>query len=249
MSEVIQLERHEHACVVSLNRREKLNAISEQVERELCDALLRPEVRDAPCVIFTGSEKVFSAGADLGETRGYSPHEILATYRGTGDFAERVADLPQPTLSAIAGYCIGGGLELALATDFRIAEDNADFRFPEVALGILPSWGGTQRAVRLLGPARAKELILLRERVDAQTALSLGLVTEVVGAGGALSRALELAERLSGLPRMAVTVTKQVIDALPETSRSAGLGLERMAYGLLAQSEDATEQLTQRWTR
>jgi enoyl-CoA hydratase/carnithine racemase len=247
--EVVALERHEHACVVRLTRPAKLNAISEQVERELCDALLHPEVRDAPCVIFTGSEKVFSAGADLSETRGYAPDEILATYRATGDFAERVADLPQPTLSAISGYCIGGGLELALATDFRIAEENADFRFPEVALGILPSWGGTQRAVRLLGPARAKELVLLRERVDAPTALSLGLVTEVVGAGRALPRALELAERLSGLPRLAVSVTKQVIDALPETSRTAGLGLERMAYGLLAQSEDATEALTRRWAR
>jgi len=246
---VVALERHEHACVVRLQRPDKLNAISEQVERELCDALLHPDVREAPCVIFTGSEKVFSAGADLSETRGYEPDEILATYRATGDFAERVADLPQPTLSAISGYCIGGGLELALATDFRIAEDSADFRFPEVALGILPSWGGTQRAVRLLGPARAKELVLLRERVDAPTALSLGLVTEVVRSGEAVGRALELAERLSGLPRLAVSVTKQVIDALPETSRSAGLGLERMAYGLLAQSEDATEALTRRWAR
>ena len=249
MPEVIQLERHEHACVVRLHRPAKLNAISEQVERELCDALLRPEVRDAPCVIFTGGESVFSAGADLSETRGYTPDEIVATYRGTGDFAERVADLLQPTLSAIAGYCIGGGLELALATDFRIAEENADFRFPEVALGILPSWGGTQRAVRLLGPARAKELVLLRERVDAQTALSLGLITEVVHPGEALPRALELAERLSGLPRLAATVTKQVIDALPETSRTAGLGLERMAYGLLAQTDDATGELTRRWAR
>lgn len=246
MPEVVTLEPHEHACVIRLQRPAKLNAISEQVERELCDALERPEVREAPCVVFTGGEKVFSAGADLSETRGYTPGEVLATYRGTGDFAERVADLAQPTLSAITGYCIGGGLELALATDFRIAEEGSDFRFPEVALGILPSWGGTQRAVRLLGPARAKELILLRERVDAQAALSLGLVTEVVPSGGSLPRALELAERLSGLPRLAVSVTKQVIDALPETSRTAGLGLERVAYGLLAQTGDATQALTAR---
>jgi enoyl-CoA hydratase/carnithine racemase len=246
MPEVVTLEPHEHACVIRLQRPAKLNAISEQVERELCDALERPDVREAPCVIFTGGEKVFSAGADLSETRGYTPGEVLATYRGTGDFAERVADLAQPTLSAITGYCIGGGLELALATDFRIAEEGSDFRFPEVALGILPSWGGTQRAVRLLGPARAKELILLRERVDAQAALSLGLVTEVVPSGGSLPRALELAERLSGLPRLAVSVTKQVIDALPETSRTAGLGLERVAYGLLAQTGDATQALTAR---
>jgi enoyl-CoA hydratase/carnithine racemase len=246
MPEVVTLEPHEHACVIRLQRPAKLNAISEQVERELCDALERPDVREAPCVVFTGGEKVFSAGADLSETRGYTPGEVLATYRGTGDFAERVADLAQPTLSAITGYCIGGGLELALATDFRIAEEGSDFRFPEVALGILPSWGGTQRAVRLLGPARAKELILLRERVDAQAALSLGLVTEVVPSGGSLPRALELAERLSGLPRLAVSVTKQVIDALPETSRTAGLGLERVAYGLLAQTGDATQALTAR---
>ena len=249
MSEVVALERHEHACIIRLERPAKLNAISEQVERELCDALATPEVSDAPCVIFTGGEKVFSAGADLSETRGYGPEEVLATYRATGDFAERVADLPQPTLSAIAGYCIGGGLELALATDFRIAEEDADFRFPEVALGILPSWGGTQRAVRLLGPARAKELVLLRERVDAQTARELGLLTEVVRTGQALPRALEYAERLSGLPRMAVAVTKQVIDALPETSRGAGLGLERFAYGLLAQTAEATQALTERFTQ
>lgn len=249
MPEVVALERRESACVVSLQRPRKLNAISEQLERELCDALTTPEVRDAPCVIFTGGSEVFSAGADLSDTRGYGPEDVLATYRATGDFAERVADLPQPTLSAIAGYCIGGGLELALATDFRIAEESADFRFPEVALGILPSWGGAQRAVRLLGTARAKELILLRDRLDAQAALAMGLVTEVVPAGGALPRALELAERLSGLPRQAVTITKQVIDTLPETSRAAGLGLERLAYGFLAQTEDAAAALTGRWTQ
>jgi enoyl-CoA hydratase/carnithine racemase len=249
MPEVVALERHESACVVRLQRPRKLNAISEQLERDLCEALTTPEVRDAPCVIFTGGSEVFSAGADLSDTRGYGPDEVLATYRATGDFAERIADLPQPTLSAIAGYCIGGGLELALATDFRIAEESADFRFPEVALGILPSWGGAQRAVRLLGTARAKELILLRDRLDAQAALAMGLVTEVVPAGGALPRALELAERLSGLPRQAVTITKQVIDTLPETSRAAGLGLERLAYGFLAQTEDAAGALTGRWTQ
>lgn len=249
MSEVVALERHENACVVRLQRPAKLNAISEEVERGLCDALGTPELREAPCVIFTGGSDVFSAGADLAEPRRYTPEEIIASYRATGDFAERVADLPQPTLSAISGYCIGGGLELALATDFRIAERTADFRFPEVALGILPSWGGTQRAVRLLGPARAKELILLREHVDAPAALALGLVSEVVDPGRSLTRALELAQRLSRLPPLAVSVTLQVIDALPETSRAAGLGLERLAYALLAQTREAEQELTARWTR
>lgn len=248
MPDVLTVQRRGPAAVVTLHRPDQLNAISEQMERELCGVLESPEVREAPCVVFTGGERVFSAGADLKETRTYTPDEIIASYRATGDFAERVADLPQPTLSAIAGYCVGGGLELALATDFRIAEPSADFRLPEVALGILPSWGGTQRLVRLLGPARAKELILLRDRVDAPEALRLGLVTEVVEPGGALSRALELADRLAGLPPLAVSVTRQVIDALPETSRTAGLALERLAYGMLAQTDAAAGALSARWS-
>jgi enoyl-CoA hydratase/carnithine racemase len=247
MPDVVAIEGLEHACIVSLTRPEKLNAISEQMERELCDAVASAEVREAPCVIFTGGPEVFSAGADLGEWRDYTPAEIMASYRATGDFAERVADLPMPTLSAISGWCVGGGLELALATDFRIAERSARFRLPEVALGILPSWGGTQRLARLLGPARAKEVILLRRQVEADDALRLGLVTEVVVEGQALERCLELAEYLSGLPRLAVSVTRQVIDALPETSRSGGLALERLAYGMLAQSEAASGALSDRW--
>jgi enoyl-CoA hydratase/carnithine racemase len=247
MSEVVTVQRSEHACIVRLTREAKLNAISTQMEEELCAAVAGPEVREAPCVVFTGGARVFSAGADLTEWRDYTPAEIMASYRATGDFAERVADLPMPTLSAISGWCVGGGVELALACDFRIAESGARFRLPEVALGILPSWGGTQRLVRLLGPARAKEVILLREEVDAAEALRLGLVTEVVGEGESLERALALAERLSGLPPLAVSVTRQVIDALPETSRSAGLALERIAYGMLAQSEEASGALSARW--
>jgi enoyl-CoA hydratase/carnithine racemase len=244
MSETVEIELHGAVCVVSLHRPAKLNAISELMERELCEAVASPQVRGSSCVVFTGGGDVFSAGADLSVTRGYEPEEIEAHYQGTGDFAERVAALRQPTLSAIAGYCIGGGLELALATDFRIAEPSADFRFPEVALGILPSWGGTVRTVRLLGVARAKELIILRQRVDAEEAFRLGLVTELVGDGKSLSRALELAERLAQLPPHAVSVSSRVIDLLAESSHAAGLELERLAYGMLAQTEEAGGKLT-----
>ncbi len=248
MTATVEIEFHGATCVVSLQRLAKLNAISEQMERELCDAVASPEVQRAACVVFTGGPDVFSAGADLSVTRGYQPEEIEAHYQGTGDFAERVAALRQPTLSAIAGYCIGGGLELALATDFRIAEPSAEFRFPEVALGILPSWGGAVRTVRLLGVARAKELMILRERVDAQEAFRLGLVTELVSVGRSLDRALELAERLAQLPAHAVRVTNRVIDLLPESSHAAGLELERLAYGMLAQTEEAGSRLTS-WDR
>src|SRR5207244_422934 len=157
-------------------------------------------------------------------------------YRDSGRVYEQVAALPQPTLSAIAGYCLGAGLELALATDFRIADETAVLGFPEVGLGILPSSGGTLRLTRLLGPDRAKELVLLRDRLDAGEALGAGLVTEVVPAGAALRRALELGHRLAGLPPLAVSLAKQAIDAAPEVSREAGILIERLAYGLPAQT-------------
>jgi enoyl-CoA hydratase/carnithine racemase len=249
MNELVKLERLEHACVVTFNRTEKLNAISAEVERELCAALERRELLDAPCVVFTGGPRVFSAGADVNELGGLEPASIVSYYDGTGDFPERVADLTQPTFCAIAGYCLGGGLELAVATDFRIADETAVFGLPEVELGILPSWGGTHRLVRLLGPARAKELIFLRARFPAEEALRVGLVTEVVAAGKALERALEHAERIASLPRLAVRVNKRVIDAMPEASRTAGLELERLAYGLLAQdpaADAATERAQKR---
>ncbi len=249
MPELVRLHRHEHACVVKLDRERKLNAISGEMERELCEALLAPELREAPCVVFTGGSSVFSAGADLEQMQGLDPAAIASYYRATGDFAERVADLPQPTFSAISGYCLGGGLELALATDFRIAARGAVFGLPEVGLGILPSSGGTHRLVRLLGPARAKELILLRDRVAAGDAYPLGLVTEVVEDGTALDRTLELAGRLAALPPLAVQVTGEVIDSMAEASRAAGLALERLAYGLLAQTSEAAEATAARLAR
>jgi enoyl-CoA hydratase/carnithine racemase len=249
MPELIELRRDGPTCVVTLRREQKLNAISGEVERQLCSALDSAELRDAACVVFTGGSRVFSAGADLNEMRGLDPASIVSYYEGTGDFAERVADLPQPTFSAIAGYCLGGGLELALATDFRIAEEGALFGLPEIGIGILPSSGGTHRLVRQLGPARAKELILLRDRVSAQDAHRIGLITELVGEGEALERALAEARRLAEMPRLAVRVTKRVIDSMAEGARGAELELERLAYGLLAQTADADEEITKRLSR
>jgi enoyl-CoA hydratase/carnithine racemase len=225
--------------VLTLRREAKLNALSTGLERALADALAHDEARDAACLVLTGAGRAFSAGADLGELRERTPEAVLGYYAATGGVYEQLAALPQPTFSAIGGYCLGGGLELALATDFRIADETAVFGFPEVGLGILPSSGGTERVTRLLGPARAKELILLRSRIDAHEALAYGLVSEVVGAGEALERALALAHELAALPRLAASVTKQAIDAGPESSRAAGILIERLAYAMLAQTEDA----------
>ena len=249
MAELIELRREGQTCIVTIRREDKLNAISGQLERELCAAIDGPELRDAACVVFTGGPRVFSSGADLNEMRGLDPASIIAYYQGTGDFVERVADLPQPTFSAISGYCLGGGLELALATDFRIADEGAVFGLPEVGLGILPSSGGTHRLVQMLGPARAKELILLRDRVCAHEAYRIGLITEVVGDGEAFSRALTHAEFISGHPQLAVRVTKRVVDSMTDGARAAGLELERLAYGLLAQTPEADEAAARRLSR
>jgi enoyl-CoA hydratase/carnithine racemase len=246
MPELIELRREGRACVVQFRREAKLNAISSQVEREIIDALDTPELREASCVVFTGGPRVFSAGADLNEMQGLEPASIMSYYEASGDYAERVADLPQPTFSAISGYCLGGGLELALATDFRIADQTAVFGLPEVGLGILPSSGGTYRLVQLFGAARAKELILLRERVSAEDALRLGLITELVGRDDPLARALAHAERLAGLPQLAVRVTKRVIDSIADGSRASGIELERLAYGLLAQTPEADQEASSR---
>lgn len=228
-------------CVVAFQREEKLNAISTAVERALLDALAGPDVRESRCVVFTGGESAFSAGADLLEERDESPAGVDAYYRDTGDVYERIAALPQPTFSAISGWCLGAGFELALATDFRIADETAVFGLPEAALGIVPSSGGTYRLVRALGPARAKELLLLRPRVEAEEAFRLGLVTELVPAGRALPRALELAEGVAALPPLAASAAKQAADAIAGSTREAGILLERLAYAALAQTEEARE--------
>jgi enoyl-CoA hydratase/carnithine racemase len=246
LPELIELRRDGQTCIVTLRREEKRNAISAALEGELCEALDAPELREAACVVFTGGPTVFSAGADLNEMRGLDPASIIAYYATTGDFAERVADLAQPTFSAIAGYCLGGGLELALATDFRIADASAVFGLPEVGLGILPSSGGTYRLVQMLGPARAKELILLRDRVSADEAHRIGMITEVVDDGEALTRALAHAEFIAGHPQLAVRVTKRVIDSMRDGARAAGIELERLGYGLLAQTPEADEETARR---
>jgi len=241
VSGLVEVRADGPVAVVALRREDKLNALSTAVEAALDAALGRPEVRDARAVVLTGGERAFSAGADIAEFRDRDPRAILDYYRATGAVYERVAALPVPTIAAIAGWCLGGGLELALACDFRVADAGATFGLPEVAIGILPSSGGTHRLARLVGAARAKELVLLRERLDATEARAFGLVTEVAEAGTALERALAMAARLAALPPLAVAVAKQALDAMPEASREAGLLVERLGYGLLAQTRDADE--------
>ena len=238
---VVEVARDGEVAILRLNRPEKLNAISTEVERALHKALVSKDVRSSAAVVVAGEGRAFSAGADISEFVGRSPEDVLRYYQETGGVYEELAALPQPTVGAIHGYCLGGALELALALDFRIADEDAVFGFPEVSLGILASSGGLHRVTRLLGPARAKELFLLAERFGADDAHRAGVVTEVVEAGKALDRALEVAVRLAALPREAVAVTKQAIDAASTSPREAAILIERLAYAALAQTQAARD--------
>ena len=237
---LIDIRRDGHVCLLTLQREEKLNALSGAMERELLDALGGDDVRTSRCVVLTGAGKAFSAGADINEFADADAASIAAYYADTGDVYERFAALSMPTIAAIHGWCLGGGLELALAADFRIADETAAFGLPEVELGILPSSGGAYRLVRLVGPGRAKELMLLRRRFDASEALAFGVVSEVVPAGKAAERALGLAGELAELPPLAVETIKRAADLIPEASREAAMLIERLGYAALAQTDEAT---------
>ena len=238
---LVDVSLSERIAVVTLRREEKLNALSLALEQALDAALASEAVTASGCVVVTGAGRAFSAGADIGEFRDQDPASILRYYDGTGGLYERLAALPQPTIAAVHGYCLGGGFELALACDFRVVEEGTQFGFPEVELGILASSGGTHRLVRLVGPARAKELLLLRPRLGAGEARELGLVTEVVPAGTALDRALELAQRLTALPPVAVRVIKRAVALVTDAPHGTANLIERLAYAMLAQTEDADE--------
>jgi enoyl-CoA hydratase/carnithine racemase len=221
-------------AVITLERRNKLNALSTTMEQALADALTTPEVTTSRGVVITGGPEVFSAGADVSEMSELSAESIFAYYRASGRVYEAVATLPQASVSAISGYCLGGGLELALATDFRVADTSAVFGLPEVSIGIVPSSGGIHRLVRMVGTARARELVLARPRLAAAEMFALGLLTEVVPRGEALPRALELAARLAELPQLAAALARRAIDAAAESSREVTLFVEELAYAALS---------------
>jgi enoyl-CoA hydratase/carnithine racemase len=242
-SPLVRVRRRGEIAVVTLDRPDKLNALSTEVERGLAAALHRDDVSSSRAVVIEGAGRAFSAGADVNEMRDQTTDAVLAYYRETGWVYERVASMSQPTIAAIHGYCLGGGLELALACDLRVAARSALFGLPEIELGILPSSGGTLRLVRALGPARATELVLSRRRFSAEEALRFGVVTEVVDEE-VTSRALAIGEDLASLPPVAVEVTKRAIAAAAESGREAVLLIERLAYAALSQTDAHREATT-----
>jgi len=237
--QLVSTTRHGDVCLVRLQREAKLNALSAELAAELIGAITSHDVATSRVVVLAGSPKAFSAGADLTEFTDPSPEETMRYYRDQGRIWELLPAIPQPSIAAITGWAIGGGLELALSADLRIADETARFGLPEVSLGILPSAGGMSRVVRLLGVARAKELILLGERFDAARALELGIVNKVVPAGEAEAAALEWAQRMAEQPQTALQVTRDLIDRSGEMSLAGSLAAEKLAQGMLAHSAES----------
>ena len=232
---LVLVERDGPIALLTLNRPDQLNALSTALEEELAAAIASPAVREASALVIRGAgERAFSAGADTTELDVATPETALAYYESTGNVYENLARLPIPSIAQIHGWCVGGGLELALACDLRVADASSRFWFPEVERGILPSSGGTARAVRALGPAVARRLILLGEKIDAATALSLGVIHEVVPDGMAAETALAWARTLDSRSRRAVQVARQAIDAAADGSHAAALAAERLGYAALA---------------
>ncbi|MCL6515366.1 enoyl-CoA hydratase [Alicyclobacillus sp.] len=246
MSEPVLLREEDGGVVtLTLNRPEAANALSCALVAALDDALdaLRfdPQVR---AVILTGAGgRVFCAGADLKERRGMDEGQVRRAVDGIRSAVERVAALPVPVIAALEGAAFGGGLELALACDLRIAAKGARMGLTETSLAIIPGAGGTQRLPRLIGAARAKELIYTARRISADEALAMGLVNRVVPDGQALAEARALAAEIAVNGPVAVRQAKFAIDQGLNTDLTTGLALEREAYERVIPTEDRLEGL------
>ncbi|MEU3245718.1 enoyl-CoA hydratase-related protein [Streptomyces sp. NPDC006875] len=207
---------------------DRLKELAEEVTR-------RTDVR---AVVIHGGEKVFAAGADIKEMQAMDHAAMIVRSRALQDSFSAVARIPKPVVAAITGYALGGGCELALCADFRIAADDAKLGQPEILLGLIPGAGGTQRLSRLIGPSKAKDLIFTGRMVKAEDALSLGLVDRIVPAAEVYTAAHTWAAKLAQGPAIALRAAKESIDTGLETDLETGLAVERNWFAGLFATED-----------
>jgi enoyl-CoA hydratase/carnithine racemase len=226
-------------ATITLRRPERLNALGTRLTAELRAALEAVEAGAARALILTGAgERAFCTGADLKERAAIDDAGRWAHNRAMNDCANHLARLPIPTIAAINGLALGGGCEITLACDFRLAARHAEIALPEVGLGIIPGAGGTQRLPRLIGPTRAKELIFTGRRIDAELALAWGLVSQVTAAEELIPAASELATAIARRSPLAVAYAKAAIDVGIESSIEQGLRYETAAVRAALASHD-----------
>jgi enoyl-CoA hydratase/carnithine racemase len=241
MTELVRLEVEGGIGTIRLDR-PPMNALNGEIQHGLIAACREAaERRDVSAVIVWGGEKVFAAGADIKEMETMSYTDMVDHSALLQDFTRALARLPKPTVAAITGYALGGGCEVALACDFRVAADDARLGQPEILLGIIPGAGGTQRLARLVGPAKAKDLVFSGRFVKAAEALEIGLVDAVVPAAEVYDTAHAMVARYVGGPAYALRAAKEAIDRGLEVDLDTGLEIERQLFtGLFATRDRAT---------
>ena len=228
---------------ITISRPEKLNALDRQTVQEI-DRVVASAGQDPSVgvLIITGAgEKAFVAGADIGELASQTPVEGTAYARAGQGVLDRLERLGKPSIAAINGYALGGGLELAMACTFRVAAESAKLGQPEVALGIIPGYGGTQRLARLVGAGRALEMILTGEPIDAREALRIGLLNRVVPAAELLPAAEALARTILTRGPVALRYALQAVHEGLQTTLNEGLSMEAALFGLCCATEDMRE--------
>ena len=235
---LVHLEQRDGVALLRLDR-PPLNPLStELLDQIAAHATALAADAGVKAVVVTGNEKALAAGADVSQfTEPGAAPRITAAFRGAFD---ALGSIPRPVIAAIEGFALGGGFELALACDLRVAGDKARLGFPEIQLGIFPGAGGTQRVARLIGPARAKDLIWSGRHVKADEALALGLVDRVVPAGGAVDAALEWATSLGAGAVVAMGIAKRVIDTGFDLPLAEALDLEAAGFAEVFETDDAT---------
>jgi enoyl-CoA hydratase/carnithine racemase len=221
--------------------RPKMNALSMQVQEEIRAVAGEAGDRDdVKAVVVYGGERVFAAGADIKEMAAMSHTDMVKRSTGLTTALTAVARIPKPVVAAVTGYALGGGCELSLCADYRVAADNAVVGQPEVLLGIIPGAGGTQRLSRLVGPSRAKDIIFSGRFVKADEALAIGLADRVVPADQVYSEAVAWASQFAGAASYAVRAAKEAIDRGLEVDLETGLEIERQQFAALFATEDRT---------
>jgi len=239
----VDLERRERVAILTLNRPDALNALSvamlDDLDGHLNSLENDPEIR---ALVLTGAgERAFTAGADINHMRTATPLEARDYARRGHSITNRLESFPKPVIAAVNGYALGGGCELALACDIRLASERAHFGLPEVNIGILPGWGGTQRMARATSPGFAKELIFTGRRVDAAEARAAGLANQVYPHDELMDRAIALAEEIATKPPWAIAAAKEVVNLALEGDLQGHLARELDAFALAFTTEDQRE--------
>lgn len=236
-TDIVLLERRDDGVAVVTLNSPKVNALSQAMLARIHEIAQDLTANPAGAVVVTGGDRLFAAGADITEFGG--PAEAATIGNGFHTALDAVAAIPSFVIAAVSGYALGGGCELAMACDYRIASEKAVFGQPEILLGIIPGGGGTQRLPRLVGASRAKEIMLTGRQVNAAEALTIGLADEVVAPEQLMSRALELASSLASGALVAQRSIKTLVDKGIETGLANGLSLEKDAFTEVFRSDDS----------